>query len=530
MQTANSMAPTSLQDLPDEVVQNILEYVSFNTALSLSTTSRRFHNLANEPRLWKSYCLNDFRYWSASHKRKEKLRDASCDDWKALYISRAAAPRPTRHLINHIVNNPTGQIDTLSNIVGLGYDAKDTLLNLFHSSPSSPNHLAQKYWSHIALGCLHRSMALDEWQNLKLRDVNDDSLERAVGAFDLFILDERDSGDLDDIHDVLDSYAQAIRDDHPEIDDLAPRHKASVVAAYLLQKRWTGITEGRPYHALDHMFLGVALHSPSRNSLPLITVLIYCYVTRQFNLQAAPIGYPWHVHAVVRPPPGIDLDGNPTPTDGTDTRNQLYMDPFNNAEPVPRAQLNQQLTFIAPQLTPSQRESFLRASNAREMTIRTARNILKSDTAVPRLFPINPVSAIYAANWASVLVPASVDQLRQSLYTLMHDFRANWPFDIALFETHVLPLTGNLPNHQIYREVCWNMRAEDMRARVPKRREGMNAGVKYRVGQMFVHRRRRYVGVIWGWDASCKMDEDWIQMNQVGSLPGGRNQPFYNVL
>lgn len=524
------MVPISLHNLPDEVVQTILIYVSASTAISLSRTCWRFHNIANEPLLWRTYCQNDFRYWSASHKRREKLRDATCDDWKALYVSRAVAPRPTKHLIESIINNSTGQIDTLSSIVGLGYDAKDTLLDLFHRSPSSPTHLAQKYWSHIALGCLHRSIALDEWQNLKFRDENDDSLERAVGAFDMFILDERESGDLEDIHDVLDSYAKSIRDDYPEIDDLVPRHKASVVAAYLLRKGWTGITEGRPYHALDHMFLGVALHSPDRNSLPLITVLIYCYVLRKFNLHAAPISYPWHVHAIVRPPAGSDLDGNPTESDGTDERNQLFMDPFNNSDPVPRAQLDQQLAFIAPQLTAQHRATFLRETNAREMASRSARNILKADTGVPRLFPIDPISAVYAANWASVLLPTSVDQLRQSLQTLMFDFLENYPFDIALFETHVLPLTTQLPDHANYRNMCRSMRIADMSTRTPKRRTGKNDIVKYKVGQVFVHRRRRYVGVIYGWDSTCEMDERWIQMNQVGSLPNGRHQPFYNVL
>jgi F-box protein 21 len=524
------MASTSLQDLPDEVIQAILGYGPAQAAVSLSRTCQRFHDVANEPLLWKVFCQNDFRYWSASHKRKEKLRDATCDDWKALYISRAAAPRPTKQLINQIINSSTGHIDTLSTIVGLGYDAKDTLLDLFHQSPSSPNHLAQKYWSHIALGCLHRSIALDEWQNLKFRDENDDSLERAVGAFDMFILDERESGDLDDIHDVLDSYAQAIRDEIPEIDELAPRHKASVVAAYLLRKGWIGITEGRPYHALDHMFLGVALHSPTRNSLPLITVLIYCYVLRKFNLHASPISYPWHVHALVIPPPGIDLDGNPTPSDHTSVDNQLFMDPFNNSDPVPRAQLDQQLTFIAPQLTASQRATFLRASNAREMATRAARNILKADPGIIRLFPIDPVAAVYAANWAGVLLPASVDQLRQGLQTLMFDFLENYPYDISLFETHALPLTSQLPDNANYRNMCRSMRHADVAPRAPKRRSGKNEVVKFKVGQVFVHRRRRYVGVIYGWDATCEMDERWIQMNQVGMLPNGRHQPFYNVL
>jgi hypothetical protein len=51
----------------------------------------------------------------------------------------------------------------------------------------------------VALGCLHRSLALEEWEALKSGTQKDESFERSVGAFDLFILDEAPEGDLDDV-------------------------------------------------------------------------------------------------------------------------------------------------------------------------------------------------------------------------------------------------------------------------------------------------------------------------------------------
>ena len=51
----------------------------------------------------------------------------------------------------------------------------------------------------MALGCLHRSLAVAEWAALKYGDQRDDSFERPVGAFDLFILDDAPEGDLDDV-------------------------------------------------------------------------------------------------------------------------------------------------------------------------------------------------------------------------------------------------------------------------------------------------------------------------------------------
>ena len=42
--------------------------------------------------------------------------------------------------------------------------------------------------------------------------------------------------------------------------------------------------------------------------------------------------------------------------------------------------------------------------------------------------------------------------------------------------------------------------------------------------------RYNYGCVIYGWDPVCRMDETWIQQMGVDHSPGGRNQPFYNVL
>lgn len=42
--------------------------------------------------------------------------------------------------------------------------------------------------------------------------------------------------------------------------------------------------------------------------------------------------------------------------------------------------------------------------------------------------------------------------------------------------------------------------------------------------------RYHYGCVIYGWDPVCKMEESWIQQMNVDRSPGGRNQPFYNVL
>jgi F-box protein 21 len=53
-----------------------------------------------------------------------------------------------------------------------------------------------RYYSKAILGCLHRTIAIPEWSRLKASE--DVPLERALGVFDMFVL-ETGTGDFDDV-------------------------------------------------------------------------------------------------------------------------------------------------------------------------------------------------------------------------------------------------------------------------------------------------------------------------------------------
>jgi hypothetical protein len=61
-----------------------------------------------------------------------------------------------------------------------------------------------RYYSNSLLDSIHRSLAVEEWYNIQLASTNPSgrhgtiSLERALGAFDLFVLHDQ-PGDLDDV-------------------------------------------------------------------------------------------------------------------------------------------------------------------------------------------------------------------------------------------------------------------------------------------------------------------------------------------
>ena len=75
------------------------------------------------------------------------------------------------------------------------------------------------------------------------------------------------------------------------------------------------------------------------------------------------------------------------------------------------------------------------------------------------------------------------------------------------------------------------MRAGDsMPKQVKPRTKEILQHVKYKVGQVFRHKRYNYIAVITGWDVECSASEQWIARMRVNELPHGRDQSFYHVL
>lgn len=56
-----------------------------------------------------------------------------------------------------------------------------------------------RYWSHAVLGCLQRLLAVDEWVAIKTGRNDATPFERPLAALDMFVLEERGEGDIDDV-------------------------------------------------------------------------------------------------------------------------------------------------------------------------------------------------------------------------------------------------------------------------------------------------------------------------------------------
>lgn len=311
---------------------------------------------------------------------------------------------------------------------------------------------------------------------------------------------------------------------HPDHNNLTPREKALELASWLRANRLTGIEPGREYHCLEHNFLGIALDSSEHNSLPLISAAIYCYVAKQLGLDARPCGFPFHVHVIIYPQSGFDMDGNHTP--GVEPGLPMYLDPFRGARETPVSDLREQLIFFgAPE---RERNVFLGESRPREVVLRCGRNIENSIYSGS----VDDVSAKYAASWSTMLLSADsrpIDLVPQ-LSILMELFATDFPSDIFLVEQYIAPLFDGLLEHEHILERLHVMRAVDEIPKQIHRRAEETRNVQYKVGQVFKHRRYNYRAIITGWDSECKTGEQWMRRMGIDRLQAGRHQSFYHVL
>ncbi|KAL8832412.1 MAG: hypothetical protein Q9191_000284 [Dirinaria sp. TL-2023a] len=392
------------------------------------------------------------------------------------------------------------------------------------------------YYSATIVGCLHRAMAVQEWA--RLRDGQHVSLEKALEAFDMFVVDDPKE-DLDGVSGRLNDIAHRLRIAEPELDDQTPRQRAVSIATFLRSQKFTGIKDETQYHALPHNFLGIALQHEEHQCLPLVNVAIFCCVAQRLGLDAQPCGFPFHVYAIVKAPLGSDLDGRHL--DEKSEPPTMYMDPWNSSAETSMSELIDRLK--AMHADPADYRVLLGVSSTADIVRRTARNIINSVRALshaaggfsaPSIFP-SLDGAFYGAVWALLMLPegpeAQVnDQRDRYITSLIEHLERVFHLDVPLFEKYVLPLFRFREYHAQIRSALQDIRIEDSKPIEPKRRPTAAVDtVQFKIGQVFRHKRYHYQAIIFGWDVECEAGDLWVAQMGVQTLPRGRHQAFYHV-
>lgn len=311
--------------------------------------------------------------------------------------------------------------------------------------------------------------------------------------------------------------AHTVQTDIPELNEKTPREKALAILAYIRANNWTGIMRDESYHDLQNNFIGIALRDPNHPSLPLISVAIYCSVAIRLGVNAQPCGFPFHVVAIVIPPAGLDLAGRAI--DDLTKAKPMYLDPFRSDNELLVEDLHGQLSAMA--IAPSNYATLLGPASTVDIVQRTALNIINSVHHDDR-------NAFYAALWALLLLPevTAHTQQEQCLHHFVEYLEKEFFMDIGMVEAKILPRLRMYGHYELILGTIRVIRAGDSMGRERRIRDSEQE-VKYHVGQVFIHRRYNYVGIIVGWDLE---GEDWNSRGDFAEMARGRYQRFYRVL
>ncbi|KAI8965545.1 hypothetical protein F5Y11DRAFT_294552 [Daldinia sp. FL1419] len=570
----------SINSLPDEIVHHILLYVPPEETLSKVTLlSKRFNRVAHEPLLWRCYCQQNFKYWEASHHFKERLNGyLYATDWRRLFLLRLGRNAYIARLLDGIIASRVSRLQKTEQICLYGYDAKDYLLSQCQVPDSAKDALARRYYACSVLDSIHRSLAIEEWskyQKFAARRSDEDTpyseklncgmrLERALGAFDMFMLHDNE-GDLEEITELLDDIADRFRNAHPYFYEMNTRQRAITLSRWLRSNNMTGLNDPteQTYRYLRNCLIGRALQDEHHPSLPIISAAIYSAVASRLGLEAYPCALPSHVHATVLSRPGMTLDDEPLEEPSQHQEN-MFLDPYTVDDEVP---LDRIIDFLHRLGIHTGHDNLLNPTSTDLIVMRTAQNIRASFTSFrtnerpfAQIIPMielnrgdwarNLQPALYSMIWASIMmVPVlpDSDEIRwdwqQDVRDLLSAFYEHFPEDAWLVEKYVCPMYDTFagptrrrnnwdPPSKSVRDQIRSMRRADASVHPARRRSDLPKGteVKYRVGQVFRHRRYEYYGLILGWtiEGSATWGDDPLSPTQ---RPWSTySQPYYRCM
>lgn len=324
--------------------------------------------------------------------------------------------------------------------------------------------------------------------------------------------------------------AQRFMLEHPEHKIMSTRQKALALNRWLRAQNLMGMeNETVNYHNLRNCLLGHALSDDEHPSLPIISSAIFASVAERLGMSSACCAFPSHVHASVKAPPGMTLDGD-VEEDPKAEPETMYLNPYKWDGEVTLDELRRALVELG---WTQGSEVFLRASPVPIIVLRTAANIKAATSRIQNLADrsgepieveakrlraghpdINVEAAKYASMWAELMVkPVSSVHWDHNLETFLHSFAMSWGEDAWIVRKYLLPMyeqfvasqphMRNRAGWENVREILNMLDNLDRREAVVTRRytQEMQERVRYRIGQVFRHKRYGWIGIINGWAA-----------------------------
>ena len=134
----------TLNELPIEILHQIISYIDPLSVPALQRVSRKFNNLP-QPLLWRDHCRTQFKYWSPEHDIGQKLSGAALEtNWKELFSKRYSNDRSIKRDVDGVLGSQRNRIEKAERIMVHGYNAKDALFQQLHTSDDAEDILARR--------------------------------------------------------------------------------------------------------------------------------------------------------------------------------------------------------------------------------------------------------------------------------------------------------------------------------------------------------------------------------------------------
>lgn len=548
--------------LPDEILEEIVAFLPAVDLARAGRTSKRIYAAASQKLLWRTHCCQKYSYWSSEHSIRDKLSTAVADtNWKQLYARRQAQDRVVSNLLEEVLSSQTQRIPRIEKIYNYGNDAKDALFEHIDCPDDAEDVLARRYWASQILGSLDRITALVEVQKL-CRNQQNYPIERALGLFDLLLVENVPYG-LDDISRKVDAIADVFKAAHEDYKDWDTRTKALQLQDFLRLHKYTQTPQyPTEFWKIRRRLIGVSLFDSDHAAIPLISGGIYCAVAARLDLDAYLNNFPHNVMVTVKPPTERTLDGKSQ--EPNCDKQIMILEPGGTGQELSLSSLKSTLTMWGDR--PEFVMDHLAQANLVSLMVRMCKNLrpdghfeheFRYETVFEDVSPSFPVPPDRKATRRRDLRPSALTPPRATFsaaFVYLTAFTSTQPRLPSTFAEHRMFLQPLVVGLRDFFHNCWHVerfvlaglgldartslaiaqilaehRAEDATPPPVKRRRAADV-VRYRIGDVFLHRRFHYVAAVVGWDPTCQQEEQWIETMGVDRLSDGREQGFYNAL
>ncbi|XP_042699124.2 F-box only protein 21 isoform X2 [Chrysemys picta bellii] len=250
-----------------------------------------------------------------------------------------------------------------------------------------------------------------------------------------------------------------------------------------------------------------------RTGIPISLSVLYLTIARQLGVRLEPVNFPSHF--LLRWCQGKE--------GSTDIFDYIYIDAFGKGKQLTVKECEY---LIGHHVT----EEFYGVVTSKEVLQRMVGNLLnlgKRESTDQSYQLLRDSLDLYLA-----MYPDNVQHLMLQARLYFH--LGIWPEKVLDILQHVQVLdpsqhgaVGYLVQHTLEHI---ERRKEEVGPEVKHHSEEKHKDICFSIGLIMKHKRYGYNCVIYGWDPTCMMGQEWMRNMNVHSLPHGPHQPFYNVL